>query len=455
MSFADLVKVDTQMRQTTSMEWISYWRRLSINSFFTSEMSENARRAVVVFASFNPNGFIRERAVLKLKDYAGTLPFTILRLNDWVPQVRQAAVESADYRLARLADGELIAALPFADKLSRSGRARNANTYIKRILTAMTSEENEKELTAGLNSSELRTRRICATALFNKEQPRYDLAANQLQNETDPFLRANIFRRLISRNQDVSVIAEVFLTDKYPLNRGLALQYLGDRKHINAPQWAEKLLLDKSASVRETARCYLKKNLPAYDYCSYYKSHLNDSTATAILGLGETGAAEVAGEIENYLRSKQPSVVRAALTAMMRLNSAKYTASTINFLADSREGVVKTARNLLLKTTVPDYGRVLEIFRATQYPNTKQKCFSILLTASKWQRLVFILEALESGDSSLRESAKFALNKWIGSYNRSYAVAAPAQIEEIRKRIERLRRVLTDETQRQLLFLCR
>ena len=123
--FDDLVRVDEQMRQTTSMEWSIDWRRISIDNFFTSEMSKDARRAVIVFASFNPNGFIRERAVRMMKDYDGTLPFAILRLNDWVAQVQTAAIEIADYRLSNLAADELIAALPFADKLSRSGRIRN------------------------------------------------------------------------------------------------------------------------------------------------------------------------------------------------------------------------------------------------------------------------------------------------------------------------------------------
>ena len=130
LSFDELIRIDEQMRQTTSMEWSINWRNYSLDKFFTPEMGEPERRAVVVFASFNPNGFIRERAVRLMKDYPGTLPFTILRQNDWVSQVRSAAVETTDHRLLHLSDGELIAALPFADKLSRSGRAKGGNTYI-------------------------------------------------------------------------------------------------------------------------------------------------------------------------------------------------------------------------------------------------------------------------------------------------------------------------------------
>ncbi|MCL1913528.1 MAG: hypothetical protein FWG10_06580 [Eubacteriaceae bacterium] len=68
-------------------------------------------RAVVVFASFNPNGFIRERAVKFMKECRNTLPFAVLRQNDWVFEVRGAALECACYRLCKLAAGELVSAL--------------------------------------------------------------------------------------------------------------------------------------------------------------------------------------------------------------------------------------------------------------------------------------------------------------------------------------------------------
>ncbi|MCL2013751.1 MAG: hypothetical protein FWG69_02040 [Oscillospiraceae bacterium] len=455
MSFDDLIRVDEQMRQTTSMEWSIDWRRLSIDSFFTSEMNKDARRAVIVFASFNPNGFIRERAVRMMKDYDGMLPFATLRLNDWVSQVQKSAVETADYRLSNLAAGELIAALPFADKLSRSGRIQNANTYIKRIFSALTFDENEKELFIGLSSDNIRTRRICTTALFNADHPRYDIAVNRLQSETDPFLRANIFRKLIAAGKDLNAVAERLLTDKYPLNRMLAFQYICDTNDVKALQWAEILLLDKSMAARETSRFYLGKNAPRYDYRAFYKSRLNDSTASAILGLGEVGISEDVSDIENYLKSEQISIVRAAMFAVMRLDSEKYSPQITDFLSDNRTGIVKTACNLIMKTAVPDYTRVMEIFRTTKFTNTRQKCFSVLLTASKWQRLIFILDILEIGDSDMIESATVALDRWFDNWNRSYTVATSAQIEKITESIERLGNRLPTGMHRQLLFLLR
>ena len=453
LTFDELIRVDEQMRQTTSMEWSINWRNYSLDKFFTPQMGEPERRAVIVFASFNPNGFIREQAMRLIKDYPCALPFAVLRQNDWVAQIRSAAAETADYRLAHLSDGELVKALPFADKLMRSGRANNGNTYITRIYTALTA--NERELLFGLDAANIRTRRICTNALLDSDNPRYDLAFGRLQYETDPFLRAHVFRRLVSTGQNMDAVVDKFLQDKYPRNRALAFQYVCCTDKNKATQAAKELLLDKSTIVREEVHFYLKKNAPDFDCRAYYKEHLIDCKAPAIYGLGETGKAEDAAEIEDYLTSDVISVARAAITTVMRLNGEKYAMVITGFLADSHAGIVKTTHNLLMKTSLPDYDRIMEIFRSTPYENTKQKCFSILLTAGKWQRLNYILEVLENSDSFMIEKAEYAINRWIWSYNRSYAVAGKDQIEKNIESIRRLGGKLSAKTQRELFFLLR
>jgi len=458
MAFGDLVRIDEQMRKTAPKEWVLDWQKYSIENFFTSNMSDDERRAVIVFASFNPNGYIRERAVRMMKYYAGTLPFAILRQNDWVSRVREAACETVDYRLSRLSANELISALPFADKLSRSGRLPGNDKYVSRIYAALAMPENEYELITGLNTGNIRTRRLCTNALFNVEVPRYDLAFNRLVHETDPFLRSMVFRRLIEAGQNMDTVADLFLfRDKYPVIRLLAFQYACNNNHKKVLQITQFLLLDKSAAVRENVRFYLKSQNFNIDYRVFYISHLTSCTVPAIYGLGETGSAKDAAEIEGYLNAAQISVVRAAMTSVMRLAGNKYSAAIIEFLADDRDGIVKTARNLIIKTAWINYSRIMEIFRATPCESTKQKCFSILLTASKWQRLIFTLEVLENGGESIAKSAVTALRKWIVSYNRSHN-AAPSetqvnQIKQILENIRFLRNKLSANMQRELQFL--
>ena len=455
LTFGDIIRIDEQMRQTTSMEWRIDWSQFTLDTLLAPDMSEAERRAVIVFASFNPNGFIREQAVRTMRDYAGTLPFVVLRHNDWVSQVRSAAAETADYRLMHLTDGELVSALPFSDKLSRCGRAQDGVGCVERMVTALNSQENATELATGLGSANIRTRRICTKALFSTDSPRYDSALDRLQRETDPFLRASIFRQLVSAGQNMDTVARQFIRDKYPPNRILAFQYIAGTDKARASLVAEELLLDNSAAVRENARFYLNRNSPGFDYCAYYKAKLSVCTAPALLGLGETGGAEHTAAVEGYLRSNTISVVRAAMTAVMRLDKEKYAEAITEFLCDSRDGIVTTARNLVIHISSPNYARIMEIFRATPKESTKNNCFSVLLRAGKWQRLNYILDVMENSSTDMAEKARYAINRWINNYNRSYAVATPDQIVDISQTIKRLDGKLSEQTRRQLLFLLR
>lgn len=455
MTFDDIVRVDEQMRQKMSMEWSINWRQFSLQTFFTPKMSEPERRAVIVFASFNPDGFIRERAIRQMKDYPGTLPFALLRQNDWVQQVRDASIETTDYRLGHLSRGELLSALPFADKLSRSGRLQNPSSEIKKIFIALTGQINEDDLLEGLKSENIRTRRICTDALFTAEAPKYDFAFECLQSERDPFLRAGIFRRLMSAGQDMGAAAGRFMKDRYPLNRIFAFRYICDTDHKASLQTALTLLLDKSAMVREKSRDYLTGQQAGLDYRTFYKSKLDTKTVPAILGLGETGKADDAAELEGYLKSPRIAVVRAAMTAVMRLNGARYLPKITDFLTDKRTGVVKTAGILILKTDAPDYARIMDIFKRTQFITTKRKCFSVLMKASKWQRLIYILDVLEAGGTEMEEQANDALSRWILTYNGSYANASRDQIQSISGSITRLDRKLPEKVRTNLRFLLR
>lgn len=73
------------------MEWSINWRKLCIQKAFTSAMCAGERWAVLIFASFNSNGFIREQAVRMMAEYAGTLYISFCVKMMGFMQVRQAA----------------------------------------------------------------------------------------------------------------------------------------------------------------------------------------------------------------------------------------------------------------------------------------------------------------------------------------------------------------------------
>lgn len=452
LDYDDIVSIDGQMRQTTSMEWSIDWHKKRIEDLFNTKMSVVERRAIIIFASFNPNGFIREKAVMMMKDYDNTLPFIILRQNDWVIQVRQAASKAFNEKMQKLNKGELLLALPFAERLKWCSRGSHGE-YTRLFFEKLTSEEHQEELKSGLLSSNVRTRRICINALFESSCTNISMALKHLECEPDPFLRSMLFSKLYLSGTQIDSAARILLRDKFPTNRRLALQYLHEAKSEDIIDISNAFLLDRNASVRVLARNILKEKNNSFDFSSFYIRALENNTVAAIAGLGEVGHTTDTQHIERYISDSRISVVRDALVSLMRLDSEKYKAIILEMLNDKRIGVVKTAQQLILKYQIEDYDYIKKIFVDTPYEYTKIKCATILFSASKWNSLIFMLEAISCDSEIVRRFAYQAIEKWIFSFNRSYVQVSLQQKESIKLLIQNLNELLSDSTKRELLFV--
>jgi hypothetical protein len=443
--FDDIIRIDRLMRLLRQMERSIDWRKLKIEKLFTSAMNADERRAVIVFASFNPDGFIREQAVRLMAEQAGTLPYIILRLNDWVPQVRQSAADAFNKRLNNLSSGELLAALPFAEKLKRK--------YAQSFFSKLASREYREDLKQGLDSHNLRTRRICVQALLDADNPDFELAFQHLKRETDPFIRKMIYEKLLLMKQDMTEYLYVFLRDRYFANRILALQYLNGTKKNGVMQYAEPMLLDRYSIARGLAREIVQEHIADFDFSKFYSEHIESRTVPAICGLGETGSKSGAKAIEPYLNDTRVNVARASIIALMRLDHERFEARIIDMLGDSRESVAKTARQMLVKYGVSDYNRIHEIFHSAPFEHSKIKCATILFSAPKWQSLIYMLEAASSEMKAIRDMAVHSIGLWLFKFNVSFVAATNQEQETIKQLTSAYGGSLPDYMKRELMFI--
>ena len=464
LQFDDIVRVDAQMRQATSMEWFIDWQKLTIEDLLTPDMSAAERRAVLIFASFNPNGFIREQAVRMLAHYIGTLPYIMLRQNDWASRVRRTASVSFERRMHNLSPGEILSTLPYAEKLKwcRRGAPR---AYTEQFFYKLTSPECREDLLEGLRSKLVRTRRICIRALIEPPHPYpepyprpypyidLELAFAHINRETDPFLRSMIFERLRSLGQDMTAVSIAFLRDRYTANRIAGLRFLRLTGKSDSLPYAQKMLLDRNAAVREIAREIVSEYTESFDPVAFYKEHLDSGDrAAAILGIGETGSKAEGQEIVRYLSGFGTAVERAAMTALMRLDYANYSDYIVERFGNETESIVKLARKLTLQYGTTAYQRILEIFHTTLSECGKNNCAIVLFTASKWQRLIYMLEVLSCDMDPVRKLAEYAIRKWLYTYNRSFVAATLQQKEEIRRMINACGDILPEPLGRTVLF---
>lgn len=450
LSLDGLVRMDLRMRESTSMEWSIPWSTLGLEDLFAQNLSPEECRAVLVFSTFHPNGYIREQAVAALGTDPQTLPAVLLRCNDWVAQVRRAALESLE-RLLDVADGaEIAAALPILEKLRRSGRCR-MDDILPLFFQAF--QKDPDLLRLGLESGDVRARRLCISLLPTLGEPDAAYLVERVKREPDPFLRKLLYQTLLGLGVEGMALSRRFLGDKYPPNRVLALEYLADHGAEDLFTQTVALLIDKSGRVREAAREVVVQADKDFDLRQFYRERLSIRPAVAIFGLGETGNRADCPAIAGFLSHPQPAVVRAAMTALMGLDPERYVGAVTEKLATDQPGVVKTAAVLLARHRSFDPDRVFAILQASPVENTRLKCAVLLFCTGKWDRLTYALTLLGSGFEKLDQACQRQLVDWIHTYNRSYAALGAEQRRRILALLEEKGAYLHPATVKQLRFL--
>lgn len=397
-SFDDLYRTDKQMRETTSMEWRIDWHSLNIKHFILKQMSDDEKCAVLIFATFNPNGYIREQALQSLVRYQNILPFILLRCNDWVYQVRQLALDMLPVILSNANNREIVIALPLMEKLRRSNRCTYNRIFPVMVNTLLS---NDQLIKLGLASKDIRARRFCISILHGLEKNDNTYLLNHLPHEQDPLLRKMIFQILQKTNVNIIELSKQFLNDKYPPNRMLALQFLYDHNNNIAFDISVKMLMDKNAKVRALARSIVLEKEATFDIRQFYYHNLNTNASISLYGLGEVGFPEDCFHIEKFLSDNRISVIRAALTALMRLDSEMYVSCITEMLTAKHAGVVKTAAMLLKESNGYDFERIFQIQDKSCIETTKIKCATLLFSSSKWKSLIYTLTIIGSGYEKL------------------------------------------------------
>ncbi len=157
------VEIHAQLEELRGSSWApqTKWDRLD-----AKQVTRLARLpdgwAALGIASAHWNGHVREAAVraLSRRTEGDEIPFLVVRLNDWVPQVRDAALAAASARLTtERADG-WVRALPLVEALRQQRRADHS-PLVRAVFMLLTSVDARPALLRGLDAEHFGTRRLC------------------------------------------------------------------------------------------------------------------------------------------------------------------------------------------------------------------------------------------------------------------------------------------------------
>lgn len=392
------------------------WTNINMSRQRFRHLSDTQYLSVLKLGTFHADGYCRQKCMRELSAYADTLPFFILRMNDWVEEIREEAFIFAYKRLEVCDIHELASALPMLDKLK--GSRRRKNEYLDKIERFFA--ENIASKTQAMELDKIHTYEVTIKNSIYRFVNRTPVLSLEAMDTLLQYERESYGKRMlilgIFRHYDISVKKmDNYLTDKSPVVRYETLVYRYYTKTKEPWENLPELLMDRCKKIRLEASYILEKHkiVKALDY---YKARLSENvSAIAISGIGEQGSISDIGVIIPYLEDEDERLVKVALTAYISLMAQRGEEIYWKYLIDDRASVCKQAY-LSIKKFQIHYGaeRLYNEYLAQDNELIRKFLLELLCTdPSTWGRLPWLLRLW--GSDAVPEEQEYKLRIAIGS----------------------------------------
>ena len=419
MTMRQVIRLSEHFRQYTSMEWDIDWKNVDIRQKKDWFRSDRDYFWILALGSFHPNGYYRQACLEEMAGYPGALPFLVLRLNDWVGEVRLAAARAAAKCLETCPLDEVFAAMMALDKVKRSGRKDGrAVEHIGTIMAERLDQEAGSLSVPSVLSMDYEVRKSIYRFLFSGRRLDQETAELFLNQEKHSYCQSVIWTGLLTYYPCSMEMADCYLLHRSSFVRRKAMEY---KYHVLKCAWpgVEDLLLDANCGIRDLAAYILKKH-SQLDILAFYEKHLKEPVPVpAILGIGEQGRAlddrhGLADLVLPYLEHESEKVVRGALEAVGMLMGAEGEEIYWKYLLDTRPCISKAAYQCIRKNGIHPGAALLygeqEKWRksdetAGKSPDSvchiRRYLILLLIQENSWDRLPYLIFLLK--DESLKE----------------------------------------------------
>lgn len=317
-------------------------------SLLAHAATEELGDVVVKLATWDRSGYVRQEALRILARWGDSgLPFILLRLNDWVPQVHGCARDLLLARLSPESAPALLQGLWLIDQLLVY-RRRDHQALHGAITRFLLTPPCRPALLAALSEDNREVARPAFALAAEAEDPELVRQAVELGlQHQDLMVRVRAARVARSRLYGKALretLGQARGDRAAPVRKEALLGFLSEHPELRASLW------DPCASIREMVRFYLRKyaNL---DLAAAYRESLprarGAELAVALLGLGETGGRRDAALVAPYTGPGEVRVRKAALCALGRLDAQGHAALLLAAASDPHPGVSRAARQAL------------------------------------------------------------------------------------------------------------
>lgn len=448
-SMQQMIRLSEIFRQYTSLEWYIDWDRINLQNIKSEFEKESDYLYALILGSFHPNGYFRERCLFLMAEYDGTLPFLVLRMNDWVANIRDRAYRLVLEKIDTCCLSELFLSSQALVKVERSGRrcGKDLGALEKKIREKIKKDIGTFPLWR-ISRYEFNVRKSIYMLLFSEKILDISQADRLLNLEKHSFCQSVIISGILRDYDCATEKIDSYLTHKNSSVRRKALEYKYKLLKMDWPG-LESLLLDKSRGIRDLTAFILEK-YRVMDIPGFYISHLGDENPVVpILGLGETGDKSQAGELYRFLCHPSGKVVSSAILSIGRLSKMDGEELYWKYLFDERIPVSKACCQTIINAGIHcGAERLYTEYTSWGITHVRRYLIRLLLHENTWERLPYLIYLYrEKGEDRMGDKLLESMGK-----RNVYAKVPEGLARQIIQALEESGDLLPEQLRKDILF---
>lgn len=383
------------------------------------------------------------------------IPELLVRINDWVPQVRYAAKKALRSLMTDENAPAFIGYLPEIAHLGRQQRDDHA-ILIEEVHAYLLQPHHTQHLIRAVSAAQPRVARIASRLCMEHALLPEQALLTACLASADMLTRMSVMPLLYQGSiQDRLPLLAVALANSCMQLRRAAFVVYCREQHAASTAIAQSLLFDRSAALRELAMGVLAKR--GISVPDLLQPVLEQPSATpedlrhAIWGLAQLKQHAVVPRLGEFLQHAHASVRRATILALARLDAAKAGAYLLDGLRDASPAVHNACVSQLIRSSIAMSLEDLLLLLQAEPIHLHQAALRLAQTTDKWDGLILLLEAIRLKPEGISQRAlSEELARWNDAFNRSQSQLAMQQLYRIRKALEQCGDKISRE-QRQLI----
>lgn len=370
---------------------------------FKQKFERHQLVSLLSIATLSGNGYVRQEALIALAatESPKAIHFLILRLGDWVKNVRETAFEELQKFMTDENRFVFISELLTIEALLDIKRVEVAQQY-KAIISFITEMKVDNSLYDQLND---KVRLIYARKCIEHHGVDDELITRLLY-DSNFLIRSEAIKYLPTD----SALVPVVLNDRASHVRVKMLYHIQNtsdyREHVM------NMTSDTSTSVRDLARFILKSQQVNFRDVYQKRINANERMCGSIAGLGDVGTPDDVELILRFLNIGNANITSACITAIYKLDKARAKFIALEFLKGSSNRVKRRCIEILASMFDQDVLAETERIYDASDITLKKMILGLFARVGGWDVLSLLIRAVSDSDEALRNMAWICLNDW-------------------------------------------